>query len=137
MVSNRLNEVIKRLTVIATVGLPLTVVTSYYGMNFEFGEYHMKHPHVFILTVLGAERARHAVVPAQAALGLSAQGAYRPQTKNAPGGAPSRSTTCGGRGSVPTSVREGTAWAGDPHTPAVPSPCTFVVPAVHLARPPI
>jgi magnesium transporter len=37
--SNRLNEVIKRLTVIATVGLPLTVVTSYYGMNFPFAEY--------------------------------------------------------------------------------------------------
>ena len=54
LVSNRLNEVIKRLTVIATVGLPLTVVTSYYGMNFQFGEYHMKHPHVFILTILGA-----------------------------------------------------------------------------------
>jgi len=32
-VSNRLNEVIKRLTVIATIGLPLTIVTSYYGMN--------------------------------------------------------------------------------------------------------
>ena len=38
-VSNRLNEVIKRLTVIATVGLPLTVVTSYYGMNFKLPEY--------------------------------------------------------------------------------------------------
>ncbi len=33
IVSNRLNEVIKRLTVVATVGLPLTLVTSYYGMN--------------------------------------------------------------------------------------------------------
>jgi magnesium transporter len=32
-VSNQMNEVIKRLTVIATVGLPLTIVTSYYGMN--------------------------------------------------------------------------------------------------------
>ena len=39
MVSNRLNAVIKRLTVIATVGLPLTVVTSYYGMNFKLPEY--------------------------------------------------------------------------------------------------
>jgi magnesium transporter len=54
MVSNRLNEVIKRLTVIATVGLPLTVVTSYYGMNFEFGEYHVRHPHLFVLALLGA-----------------------------------------------------------------------------------
>ena len=32
-VSNQLNRVIKRLTVIATIGLPLTIVTSYYGMN--------------------------------------------------------------------------------------------------------
>ena len=38
-VSNRTNEVIRRLTVIATIGLPLTVVTSYYGMNFRFPEY--------------------------------------------------------------------------------------------------
>lgn len=39
MASNRLNEVIKRLTVIATVGLPLTVITSYYGMNFALPEF--------------------------------------------------------------------------------------------------
>ena len=39
MVSNRLNQVIKRLTVIATIGLPLTVVTSYYGMNFDLPEF--------------------------------------------------------------------------------------------------
>jgi magnesium transporter len=34
-----MNNVIKRLTVIATIGLPLTVVTSYYGMNFKLPEY--------------------------------------------------------------------------------------------------
>jgi magnesium transporter len=39
MVSNRLNQVIKRLTVIATIGLPLTVITSYYGMNFDLPEF--------------------------------------------------------------------------------------------------
>ena len=52
MVSNRLNEVIKRLTVIATVGLPLTLVTSYYGMNFNFPEYRLPYPHFFALGVL-------------------------------------------------------------------------------------
>ncbi len=31
--SNQMNDVIKRLTVIATIGLPLTIVTSFYGMN--------------------------------------------------------------------------------------------------------
>jgi magnesium transporter len=37
--SNRLNQVIKRLTVIATIGLPLTVITGYYGMNVPLAEY--------------------------------------------------------------------------------------------------
>jgi magnesium transporter len=50
--SHRLNEVIKRLTVIATVGLPLTVVTSYYGMNFDFVEYHWRHAWGFVLGVM-------------------------------------------------------------------------------------
>lgn len=54
MVSNRLNEVIKRLTVIATVGLPLTLITGYYGMNFALPEYHLPHPHLFVLAVLFA-----------------------------------------------------------------------------------
>jgi magnesium transporter len=54
LASHRLNEVIKRLTVIATVGLPLTVVTSYYGMNFEFPEYRTRHPHLFILSLIVA-----------------------------------------------------------------------------------
>lgn len=50
--SNQLNQVIKRLTVIATIGLPLTVVTSYYGMNFQFAEYAFRHPHVFVVGLL-------------------------------------------------------------------------------------
>jgi len=52
MVSNRLNEIIKRLTVIATVGLPLTVVTSYYGMNFPLPEYKWPHAWIYILGLL-------------------------------------------------------------------------------------
>jgi magnesium transporter len=54
MTSNRLNEVIKRLTVIATIGLPLTIVTSYYGMNFEFAEYHWRHGTIYVLALLAA-----------------------------------------------------------------------------------
>jgi magnesium transporter len=57
MVSNRLNEVIKRLTVVATIGLPLTVLTSYYGMNFEFAEYRFRHAWAYILTLLVATAA--------------------------------------------------------------------------------
>ena len=33
--SNRMNVVMKRLTVISTVMLPLTVIAGVYGMNFE------------------------------------------------------------------------------------------------------
>lgn len=46
--SNRLNEIIKRLTVIATIGLPLTVVTSYYGMNVKLPEFQWEHGAVFV-----------------------------------------------------------------------------------------
>jgi magnesium transporter len=36
VVSNRLNEIMKTLTVIATIMLPLTLIASIYGMNFRF-----------------------------------------------------------------------------------------------------
>lgn len=51
-VSNRMNEVIKRLTVIATIGLPLTVVTSYYGMNFALPEYRWPHAEWYALGLM-------------------------------------------------------------------------------------
>ncbi len=50
--ANRLNEVIKRLTVIATIGLPLTVVTGYYGMNFPLPEYRWPHSEIFAIGLL-------------------------------------------------------------------------------------
>ncbi len=34
--SNRLNEIMKVLTVIATIFMPLTFITSFYGMNFRY-----------------------------------------------------------------------------------------------------
>jgi magnesium transporter len=52
VVSYRLNQIIKVLTVIATLGLPLTVVTSYYGMNFPMAAYHWKFGELYVLSLL-------------------------------------------------------------------------------------
>lgn len=38
VVSNRTNEIMKTLTIIATIGLPLSLITSIYGMNFRMPE---------------------------------------------------------------------------------------------------
>jgi magnesium transporter len=34
-VSNRMNEIMRLLTVISTIGVPLTVLVGWYGMNFH------------------------------------------------------------------------------------------------------
>ncbi len=36
IVSNRMNEVMKVLTIIATIFIPLTFIAGIYGMNFKF-----------------------------------------------------------------------------------------------------
>jgi magnesium transporter len=55
-ISNQTNAVIKRLTVIATIGLPLTLVTSYYGMNVGpdriFPEFHGLPVHPIVVVWL-------------------------------------------------------------------------------------
>ncbi len=51
-ISNRTNEVVRRLTVIATIGLPLTVVTSYYGMNFKLPEFEWAHSEWYVLGLM-------------------------------------------------------------------------------------
>jgi magnesium transporter len=35
-ISNKMNEVMKVLTIIATIFIPLTFIAGIYGMNFEF-----------------------------------------------------------------------------------------------------
>jgi magnesium transporter len=34
--ANRTNDIVKGLTILATIMLPLTLVTGYFGMNFEY-----------------------------------------------------------------------------------------------------
>src|SRR5205823_6404131 len=34
-ISNHLNQIMKTLTIISVIGLPLTIVTGFFGMNFE------------------------------------------------------------------------------------------------------
>jgi len=52
-VSNRLNETMKRLTVIGAIMAALTVITGVYGMNFEFmPELHWRFGYVFVWAVM-------------------------------------------------------------------------------------
>ena len=52
-VNNRLNETMKRLTVISALLMPLTVLTGIYGMNFEFmPELHWRYGYVAVLAAM-------------------------------------------------------------------------------------
>jgi magnesium transporter len=45
----QVNRVIKVLTVLATLSMPIVVITSYYGMNFRnFGELDIRFPHLWV-----------------------------------------------------------------------------------------
>jgi magnesium transporter len=51
-VSNRLNEVMKVLTIIATIFIPLTFIVGVYGMNFKYMpelEWHWGYPAVMLI----------------------------------------------------------------------------------------
>ncbi len=55
MQSNRMNEVMKRLTVMSTIMLPLSVIAGIYGMNFKFmPELEWEHGYGFALMLMGA-----------------------------------------------------------------------------------
>jgi magnesium transporter len=51
--SHRMNEVVKFLTIVSTVILPLTFVTGFYGMNFEhMPELHWHYGYVYVVGLL-------------------------------------------------------------------------------------
>lgn len=55
MISNKLSEIMKLLTIIATIILPLTLVTGFYGMNVSFVEYDLfgqRGTYLFALAVI-------------------------------------------------------------------------------------
>jgi magnesium transporter len=54
-VSNRLNAVMKQLTIIATVFLPLTFITGFFGQNFGWLTGHVQHWGAFVGLGLGTE----------------------------------------------------------------------------------
>lgn len=47
----QVNQVIKVLTVLATLSLPLVAVTSFYGMNFAMPELQWHYPHLWVLAI--------------------------------------------------------------------------------------
>lgn len=52
-ISNRMNEVMKVLTIISTIFIPLTFIVGLYGMNFQFfPEIHWKYGYAFVWAVM-------------------------------------------------------------------------------------
>ena len=53
VVSNRLNEIMKTLTIIATIMMPLTLIASIYGMNFKYmPELGSKHGYPAVIGIM-------------------------------------------------------------------------------------
>jgi len=59
-VSRRMNNIMKGLTIVATIFLPLTFITGLYGMNFDTGsrfnmpELHWRYGYLYVLGVMAA-----------------------------------------------------------------------------------
>jgi magnesium transporter len=54
-VSNRTNAVMKQLTIIATIFLPLTFITGFFGQNFEWMVSHVHSGPMFLVMGIGSE----------------------------------------------------------------------------------
>lgn len=55
LVANRQNEVVKQLTIIATVFMPLTFITGFFGQNFAFMVSHIQTPANFYIYGVGSD----------------------------------------------------------------------------------
>src|SRR5699024_7343438 len=52
-INNRMNEVMKVLTIVTSVFIPLTLITGIYGMNFDYmPELHYKYSYFIVLGVM-------------------------------------------------------------------------------------
>ncbi|HWI60921.1 MAG TPA: CorA family divalent cation transporter, partial [Symbiobacteriaceae bacterium] len=51
-VNNRMNEIVKMLTIVSTIMLPLTLISGIFGMNFDFMPL-VNHPAGFWVTLGG------------------------------------------------------------------------------------
>ena len=54
-VSNRLNTVMKQLTIMATIFLPLSFITGFFGQNFGWMVGHIRSPAIFFTLGIGLE----------------------------------------------------------------------------------
>jgi magnesium transporter len=55
LVANRQNEVVKQLTIIATIFMPLTFITGFFGQNFAFMVAHIQTPATFYVFGIGTQ----------------------------------------------------------------------------------
>ena len=49
-ISNQLNQIMKTLTIISVIGVPMTVMTGFFGQNFEVGW--LTHPTTFVVSLV-------------------------------------------------------------------------------------